>query len=457
LGLAGATLIVVACELTGPSDSVITIDIAGDFTLIVGTPSVPRFTVTVDGLPVAAARLRMESSNPAVISVAGDTLLPLRRGTADITVVLVSSTVGDEPPTATQSLRAIAATVDIAETGVLLESIGDTVRLTPVVLSSSGDALTVDGAEWITDDSEIATVNAAGRVEAVNTGTAEVSLVLDGDTASVSVEVRQRVTHYGLSPDPLTIQSLGEIVTLTAIPLDAGGSEIPAGSAPAPTWATRDQAIASVSNAGAVTALENGLTFIVASAPDVADSVQLTVRQVATNVEILPSRTVLGAVEDTVRLSAVASDALGEDILNRVPSWISRDSRVAQVASTTGVVRALEEGTVVIVAKLDAAADSVTLTIADSAASVALPADTFRFSSLNDTTQLSVTVRNKFHALLADQSVTWSSGDSTVAGVGSDGRLAANGIGTTILVVRAADPAKVEAVDTATVVVNNLP
>jgi uncharacterized protein YjdB len=457
LGLVAATFIVVACELAGPSESIITIDITSDSMLVVGTPIVPRFTVTVDGMLVTDARLRMESSDPSVISVTGDTLQPLRRGTADLTVVLLSSTLGDEPPTGTQNLHAVAASVDIAQAGVLLESLGDTVRLTPVALSSTGDALTVDDAQWITDDAAVATVSSEGLVEAVQNGTANIHLVIDGDTASVSVEVGQRLAHYGLSPNPLTIASLGATSTLTATPLDSGGSEITGGVAPTPTWTSRDGTIASISTTGTVTAIENGETFIVVSAPAVADSVRVSVLQVAATVEILPSRTVLGAIEDTVRLSAVSSDALGEDILNRFPSWVSRDIRVAQVAPATGVVRALDQGTVVIVARLDAAADSVTLTIADSAAAVALPADTFRFSSLNDTTQLSVTVRNKFNALLADQSVTWSTGDSSVADIGSDGRLAANGIGTTILVASATQPAKVEAVDSATVIVTNLP
>jgi len=447
-----------ACDsITNPgSDAEITITYDRDTTVVVGTVIVPRFTVTVDGVQASQPRLKLSTSDSTVISVSAsnDSLFVNDRGFATITATLIGSTLPDDPPAGSRTLHAVAAELSIAEHGVELNALGDTVTCSIVALSAIGDTLRGVAATWFSADDSVATVNSFGRVTANRNGATEVFAVVDYDTASVPVAVAQKLAGFTFEPTPVILNSLGATVQLTATPRDGGNNEIPSNEAPEAEWSSANPGIATVTSEGVVTSVANGETFIRASGPDAVDSVRTEVRQVAARVSIFgPDEITMDAIGDSLRLNAVGFDALDADVLVTPPTWISRDLGVAQVNPSSGIVRALDVGITRIIARVDTAADSVTVNVRNVPTSVTIIPDTLRFMSLNDTTEIQSIVRNKYDAVLSDFSVLWATVDTTVATVDSEGSVVARAVGTTRLTGTInGGPA-----DTSIVIVENLP
>ena len=457
-GVLTACSVLLACDsITNPGDdAVIVITYDNDTTVVVGTTIVPRFSVTVDGVVAPQPRLVLSSSNLSVISVSatGDSLFVNARGFAAITATLIGSTLADDPPAGSRTLHAVAAELHIAEHGVELDALGDTTTCRAVALGASGDTLSNVQATWFSADDSVASVNASGRVTANRNGSTEVFAIVDNDTASVGVSVAQRLAGFGFEPAPVILNSLGATAQLAATPRDAGDAEIPSGVVPDPAWSTANPGIASVTSEGLVTAVGNGETYIRAAGLDIVDSVRTEVRQVATRVSIFGPRAIeLDAIGDSVRLSAAGFDALDADVLVTQPTWISRDLAVAQVEPSTGIVRALDVGITTIVARVDTAADSVTVTVRNVPTSLDLTPDTLRFVSLEDTTIVQSTIRNKFDAVMTDIPIAWAIVDAAVATVESDGSTVAHAIGTTQLIGSLDNGVA----DTTFVIVENLP
>lgn len=451
------TVFLLACDsLTDPgSGPQIQISFNSDTTVIVGTVVVPEISVSVDGEPARRRRITISSSDPSVVAVSAgsDTLFINKRGVATLTITLVGSTLGDQPPQTETTLRAIADDVVILEPSILFQVLNDTLTLNARALSATDDTLPGQAA-WTSSDTGVVTVDVQGTLTAIENGTAIVRAVIDDDTAQVDVEVRQRLAGFELDPSPLVLNSLGKVTTLTATPVDSGGSEIPSAAAPSPSWETANPSVASVSSSGAVTAESNGDTFVRALAEDVVDSVRVQVSQVAARVQIFGDRNVfIDALGETSQLIAVAFDSLEVDLRNKTPIWISRDLEVAQVGTNTGIVRAISEGSAVIVAEVDTAADSITVTIEDVPQTLEITPDTLDFASINDTTQVIGTVRNKFGEELPDIPITWRTIDSAIAKALTDGRVIATSVGTTRLIGTLDNGV----VDTSVVNVSNLP
>ena len=279
-------------DVTGPGAApVIVITYQGDTTLVAGTRVTPRISVTVDGTEADQPRLKITTSDATVVftPLFGDTLFGIGRGSATITISLVGSTLSENPPSVQQVIRGVADHVNIDPTSVLLESLNDTMTVTAVPLSFTGDTLQAT-AQWASDSAAIATVDDTGLLTAIKNGTANISAVVDDDTASVTVVVSQKLHRIGLAPEPVIINSITDTVRMLPTPFDSGGSEIPAADAPAVGWEMRDSVIATVSSDGVVTAVENGETYVRARSNEVLDSARVEVVQIANRVQIFGPR-----------------------------------------------------------------------------------------------------------------------------------------------------------------------
>jgi YVTN family beta-propeller protein len=84
------------------------------------------------------------------------------------------------------------------------------------------------------------------------------------------------VASVAVTPSTATLVSLGETVQLTASASDASGNAV---SGKSFTWASSDQAIATVSGTGLVTAVANGAVTISATADNVSGSAAVSVAQ----------------------------------------------------------------------------------------------------------------------------------------------------------------------------------
>jgi uncharacterized protein YjdB len=150
--------------------------------------------------------------------------------------------------------------------------VGQTLRLTPVIRYSDGTFLTAQRVTWTTSDPEVASITAAGLVTAVRPGSAMVTAVADGDSATASIIVLAPVAVIEITPDSPTITT-GTSVQLMATVLGAGGTRVAGRVA---SWSTSDPAIATVS-VGKVRGHRPGSVRIEATAGGARGETEVTV------------------------------------------------------------------------------------------------------------------------------------------------------------------------------------
>ncbi|MBS7342631.1 MAG: Ig-like domain-containing protein, partial [Parabacteroides sp.] len=176
------------------------------------------------------------------------------------------------------TLTVNAATVSV--TGVTLEPTslslftGDTAPLTATVQPSDA---TNQNVTWKSSNTEVATVDANGKVTAVGEGNATITVTtVDGSkTATCIVTVTVPVTGVKLNKETLELFTDGsETLTATVEPGNATNKNV--------TWSSSDETIATVDNNGTVTAVGAGKATITATAGGITATCVVHVRKPAT-------------------------------------------------------------------------------------------------------------------------------------------------------------------------------
>jgi len=156
-------------------------------------------------------------------------------------------------------------------------------------------------------------------------------------------------------PEPDTLFSLGQQVTLTATAHDAAGAVV---SNAAIGFTSASTAVATVTNTGVVTAVRTGETTVSANVGTVTSSpVPIRVRQKLDNVAVAGSATSV-AVGATLQVAATPRDARGSAIPG-LPAAVftTSDASRATVDATTGIVSGVAEGQATITATVTSPVD----------------------------------------------------------------------------------------------------
>ena len=122
---------------------------------------------------------------------------------------------------------------------------------------------------WSSSDTQVATVSENGLVTGVNRGTATVTATAGGKSATCQVTVTWEVQSVTVSPATLTMTKVGETVQLTATVAPEGAGEA--------VWSSSDEAVATVSSEGLVTAVGQGNAIITATAGEKTATCEVTV------------------------------------------------------------------------------------------------------------------------------------------------------------------------------------
>lgn len=172
----------------------------------------------------------------------------------------------------------VATTIALSSTSLTFASLDEVQPLIATVLDQGGATLMGATVTWMSSATSVATVSPAGVVTAVANGAATITATSGSATGSASVTVQQVAASVSVAPDALVLAGPGDTATVAATVLDAGGSEI---AAPALTWSSGDDAVATVDAAGLVTAVATGAVTVSAAAPTAGapavDDVALTV------------------------------------------------------------------------------------------------------------------------------------------------------------------------------------
>ena len=165
-------------------------------------------------------------------------------------------------------------TVSLVAPATQLE-VGGTLALGFTAVDSKGAAVSGKTGTWSTSAPSVASIDANGVLTGVSAGQATVSVSVDGVSATGNFTVIPTpVAAVVISPRTPAVKP-GETVTLSAITQDAIGRTL---SGRAIAWSSLNPTIATVTNAGVVTGVASGSTYIVASSENKRDSVTMRVR-----------------------------------------------------------------------------------------------------------------------------------------------------------------------------------
>jgi hypothetical protein len=163
--------------------------------------------------------------------------------------------------------------------------VGDKVQLRAQPRDAAGKTLSERGIRWSSSDSRVASVSSAGMVQALSAGRAVITASLDGNSASLAVNVSAApaaapaapaavaVASVEIIPSALTVAK-GATGQLQAIVHDASGRAL--GDRPV-RWVSANPAVADVSTNGLVIGVAPGSTQITAGAEGKSAAVTVTV------------------------------------------------------------------------------------------------------------------------------------------------------------------------------------
>ena len=343
-----------------------------------------------------------------------------------LSILCLCMSCGEGAPTAPP--QPVATMVIVAPSAVTLSALRDTTRLTATVLDQNGQVMTGALVAYSSSADSVATVDVSGLVTAVGNGTAVVTATSGGASGNATVTVEQRVAEVRVSPDSVTLVALGDIVRLAVEALDANGHEV-AGAEVA--WSSADS-VATVDDAGLVTAVGNGTAAVTATSRDVFGSANVAVRQKVAEVRVSPDSVALFSIGDTVRLTAEALDANHHAVAEAGLDWSGIDS--VMTVDPTGLVTAVGNGIAVVTATSGEASGSATVTVRQKVAELGVSPDTVTLVAVGDTVRLVAEALDANGHEVANIEFTWSSTDS-VATV--DGSGLATAVGNGIAVVTA--------------------
>ena len=374
-----------------------------------------------NGQAMASAAVAWSSGNATIAMVDGSGLVTaVQNGTVTIT-----ATSGSTSGSAAITVAQVAAGVTVTPTTVELTALGATVQLSAEVLDQNGNAMEGAAVAWSHADPSIATVDDAGLVTAVRNGMATVTATSGSASGSAAITVAQVAAGVTVTPATVELTALGSTVQLSAEVLDQNGNAMEGASV---AWSHADPSIATVGDAGLVTAVGNGMATVTAISGSASGNATVTVAQVAAGVTVTPATVELTALGATVQLSAQVLDQNGQAMTGAAVVWSSGSVTIATV-DDSGLVTAVGNGMATVTATSGSASGNATVTVAQVAAAVAVTPATVELTALGATVQLSAQVLDQNGQAMTGAAVVWSSGSVTIATVDDAGLVTAVGNG----------------------------
>ena len=307
--------------------------------------------------------------------------------------------------------------------------VNQTFKLTASITPDVASNKTVS---WKSSDNFVATVDSDGQVTALAAGTASITATTtDGSnlSTSCSVTVVQLATSITLSETDVTIYT-GNTLQLTATVQPITTSN------PAVTWSSSNPNVATVSSTGLVTAKSTGNAVITAKTSDgtnLSATCNITVKRLATSISLNKTSATL-YLDQKLQLTATVSPSNATD---KSVVWSSSDNSIATVSST-GLVTAISPGIVTITAMTADGSDlsaTCEITVKAYVTSITLN-ETSLVMHIGDTFQLTADIQPEN---ASDQTLNWSTGNSSVASVDNNGLVTAIAGGTTYIQAKTRD------------------
>ena len=289
--------------------------------------------------------IKWNSSNTSVATVTNDGLVTaIKKGTTNIT-----ASVDGYAATCSVEVLASVTGISLNKTSATLNR-GESLKLSYSVTPTG--ATLQEQVSWVSTNTSVASVDNQGNVSAVGAGTADITVSLEGFTATCRITVVVPVNSVSLNKTALTIEKgNSETLVATINPSDATNQSL--------SWSSSNTAIATVDKDGRVTAIEGGDATITVSSNNgktASCSVKVTTR--VTGVSFNKTTLKLNPGESETLTATVTPSTAG----NKSVTWTSNDTSIASV-DQNGKVTGVAEGTATIIAITEDGGKMATCTV----------------------------------------------------------------------------------------------
>ena len=313
-----------------------------------------------------------------------------------------------------------AKSVALDKTSMQITSQNSTNKLVATVTPSQANQKVA----WSSSNGNIAKVDSKGRVTPVSNGTCKIiATTTDGTnrTASCDVTVDVKfVTGISFDFNSYTITNVNQtpVFRPNITPSDAEDKNV--------RWSSSNTKVATVSSSGVIKAAGNGTCKITATTTDgtnLSASFNITVNIKATKITLDKTKIELTTGKETEKITS----SIEPSIANKNVKYTSSDESVATVSSD-GVVTAVGSGT----CKITAAPTDGSKVTASCDVTVDIKTTGMKLDKTNYTFNKAETI--KINPVItpskASKKLTWTSSNTKVAIVSSDGKVTPVGKGT---------------------------
>ena len=275
---------------------------------------------------------------------------------------------------------------------------------------------------WKSSNTKVATVDNSGNVTAVGNGTCKITATTtDGYSSSGSSDVTVDIKAESINLDKTSLDftNLGVNEKLKA-DVSPSFSTI---NRPV-KWSSSDTNVAKVDNDGNVTPVGNGTCKITATTTDGTNKTASCDVKVDIKAESINFNISSYKITDLAQTPSFTAKILPENTANKKVIWKSSDTSIATANPSTGVIKAVSNGTCKITATTTDGTNlsaSMDIIVDIKAKSVALDKTSMQITSKNSINKLVATVTPS----QASQKVAWSSSNGKIATVDSKGRVKA--------------------------------
>ncbi len=410
----------------------------------------PTFTPSLSEITETNKSLSWSSSATSVATASNGEVTAVGPGTATITVI--PGTHNELKKTITVHVYNEITDPVISHSSVTLYTNDTDERKTQQLSVNnipSGANPSDSSITWSSTKTNVATVSVNGLVTAVGNGTTTIKATLgNGTVLTCDVTVETVVKSLSITNGSSVTIEKGKNVTLnTSInPSNASHKTV--------LWSSDDTSVATVDSTGKVTGVANGSTSIRATIDGDPASATITVYVVnfATGISINGNDTITVLKGDnTTTLSAIVSPADASPS-EKIIKWSSNKTNIVSIDADSGVIQAKAGGTAIITASAGSeghvVTDTVTVNVRVPTTNISISGDQNITLSKGNSKTLSTVLTPSD----STDSVTWSSSDSNKVSVDSNGKITANEITTSPVVITATSGGKSSSVNVTVVV-----
>ena len=290
------------------------------------------------------------------------------KATITATILVSHNTASIDALTIADTMETLTATINVS-IEVPLESIslsldGNAISnttytmnkgatITPSVVINPVDTTDDTTVTWASKNTEVATVDATGKITAVKAGQAIIEAKVGDKTSSFTVDVKVPMTGISLKSSTDLIKNQKETLVVSFLPADTTDDRTIA-------WSSSDNSVATVDSNGVVTALKEGTATITAKCGTFQKECTVKVTEVKLTGIAIKNKTEEILKGEEVDLGIIFTPEDTTDSKDVV--WTSSDETVIEI-DETGKIKALKAGKATITAKSGDYTDSIDITV----------------------------------------------------------------------------------------------